>query len=99
MFKKLLLSIKKWYQGTSRLETFDKLQMPNVKVMPILITEYHWTAKIVRVIVGFFNNHSGKIVSAILTLVVAIILYHYQNDHKDKEIEKVPMESKHKFQT
>ena len=57
MFKRLLLPIQKWYQGTSRLETFDKLQRDNVVVVPILITEYHWTAKIFRAIVKFFSQH------------------------------------------
>lgn len=50
-------SIKRWYEGETKMDEFKNDPNSSVFVMPLIYTEYHWTARIARSIVGFYFQH------------------------------------------
>lgn len=68
--------IKRWYDGESKIQEFENDPDSSIVIMPLLYTEYHWSAKIARAIVGFYLRHWQWVWStiiAILGLYVAVL--------------------------
>lgn len=68
--------IKRWYNGESKMQEFDNAPDSSIVIMPYFYTEYHWSAKIARAIVGFYLRHWQWVWStiiAVLGLYVAVL--------------------------
>lgn len=58
------------------MHTFDNEPGSSVFIAPLIYTEYHWSAKFVRVVVGFYLRHWQWFLSttiAVLALYVAVL--------------------------
>jgi len=71
----MIKRIKRWYSGEEKPHTFEQ-PGGNVNIWPGLPTEYHWSAKAVRFIVGFFLKNAKfllKFVVPVLSGTAALI--------------------------
>jgi len=53
----MLKTIKRWYQGETKIEEFKNDPNSFVFIMPQISTEYHWSAKLARLLVHFYREH------------------------------------------
>lgn len=53
----LLSSIKRWYEGETKVDEFENDPNISSSIGSLIYTEYHWTARIARSIVGFYFQH------------------------------------------
>lgn len=53
----MIKHIKNWYNGEVKIHEFDNNSDGSLYIMPMIYTEYHWTAKIARNIVSFYLKH------------------------------------------
>ena len=68
--------IKRWYDGESKMHVFDNDPDSSCVILPYVYTQYHWSAKIARAIVGFYFRHWQWVWStiiAVLGLYVAVL--------------------------
>ena len=68
--------IKNWYNGETKIYEFRNDPDDLIFVMPMIYTEYHWSAKIARSVVVFYITHWKWIwssVFALLGLYVAVL--------------------------
>ena len=66
--------IKRWYGGEIKLHEFENDPRSSVVIMPMIYTEFHWSAKIARAIVGFYMRHwVWSTIIAVLGLYVAVL--------------------------
>lgn len=70
--------IKTWYNGEVKTLEFDNdCDDGSLHIMPMIYTEYHWTAKAARKVVHFYSQHWQWIWStfiAIVALCVTVIM-------------------------
>lgn len=67
--------IKNWYEGEGKFQTFENDPDSNIFIAPIIYTDFHWTAKIARILVKFYLRNWQWLwgtVIAIVALYVAI---------------------------
>lgn len=72
----MLRAIKRWYNGLTVIHEFEKDSQSSVVIFPMVYTEYHWSAKIARAVVGFYSQNwqwLWVIGIAIASLYVAVI--------------------------
>jgi hypothetical protein len=50
----MLKRIRRWYEGEGKIREFDNSPDSSIFVMPLMYTEWHWSAKIARVLVAFY---------------------------------------------
>ncbi len=65
MFEK----IQRWYEGECKLVEYNNDPDSSVFIMPSFHTEYHWTAKLTRSLVSFYQRNWQWIWSSLLTIV------------------------------
>jgi hypothetical protein len=65
----VLSRIKRWYDGESKWHEFENNTDRSLVIMPMPYTEYHWSAKIARAIVGFYLRHWQWVWSTIIALL------------------------------
>lgn len=65
--------IKRWYEGECKLVEYDNDPDSSVFVMPSFHTEYHWTAKIARVLVGFYQRNWQWIWSSVFAIAAIYV--------------------------
>lgn len=73
---KILETIKSWYNGKEMIQEFYNDPNSSVWIAPHFYTEYHWTAKAVRSLVGFYLRHWQWLwgtVIGVASLIIAII--------------------------
>lgn len=64
----MFLRIQRWYNGESKIQEFEN-DDPSIIIIPFIYTEYHWSAKIARTIVGFYLRNWQWIWSTIMTVI------------------------------
>lgn len=69
----MIQHVKEWYNGEVKIYEFDNdSDDGSLYVMPMIYTEYHWTAKAARNVVTFYIQHWQWIWS---TLIAFLALY------------------------
>ncbi len=61
--------IKQWYGGESKVKEFDNDPSSLLVILPQVYTEYHWSAKIARAVIGFYRSHWSWLWSTILAVL------------------------------
>jgi hypothetical protein len=64
----MLKKIKRWYQGETKLVDFENDPNSFAVIMPRINTEYHWTAKVARLLIHFYFEHWKWIWTLIISL-------------------------------
>jgi hypothetical protein len=64
----MIEKVRRWYSGNSVVETFENDPSSTIFIAPMVYTDYHWTAKLARALVGFYLRHWQWVWSTVLTL-------------------------------
>ena len=65
--------IKRWYDGEPKMHEFENHPNSSAFFMPMPYTEYHWSAKVARAIVGFYFRHWQWVVTTIIAVVAIYV--------------------------
>lgn len=68
--------IKRWYEGEPKVQEIENDPRSSIVFMPLIYTEYHWSAKVARAIVSFYLRHWQWLWStaiALMGLYVAVL--------------------------
>jgi hypothetical protein len=49
--------VRRWYEGDGKTEVYENDPESSIVFMPHFYTEYHWTARIARRLVGFYRRN------------------------------------------
>ncbi len=66
----------RWFNGKTQIEEFENDPNSSVWISPRIYTEYHWTAKVARVLTGFYLRNWQWVwgtAIALLALYVSIL--------------------------
>ena len=64
----------RWYEGKTEIHYFDDQDNENTDgyVLPLVSTEYHWTAQAARQLTDFWMRHWQFLIATIISIIVAI---------------------------
>lgn len=67
---------KRWYEGKTEIQYFDDQdnEIKGIYVLPLIYTEYHWTAQAARQLTAFYLRNWQFIVGTIISIGVAITM-------------------------
>jgi len=65
----MLSRIKRWYSGESKSHEFENDPDSSLVIIPMPYTEYHWSAKIARAIVGFYLRHWQWVITTVIAII------------------------------
>lgn len=74
----MLRAIKRWYDGRTVIQEFENDPQSSAVIFPMVYTEYHWSAKIARAVVGFYSRNwqwlwgAGIAIASLYVAVIAL---------------------------
>lgn len=71
----IIAAIRRWYMGTDTVIEGENWSNDRVSVitLPQVVTDYHWTAKVVRRLVRFYLDHWQWIIGTGVATVLGIL--------------------------